>query len=391
MGRSAALVYSPHYLHYRFSPDHPLDPIRLRLTFTLISWCGLLDERSFPVVEPRPASDEELELVHSRDYIRRVKELGAQGAAAWPDVAHGLGIPDNPIFPGMHEATALVVGGSLVAAEEVMAGRRDHAFNFAGGLHHAMPSRASGFCIYNDPAIVIASLLRRGVRRVMYVDTDAHHGDGVQEVFYRTDRVLTISFHETGEYLFPGTGSTDEIGEGEGQGYSVNVPLRPYTGDESYLECFHSLVPELARIYRPEVIVAQNGCDGHVLDPLTHLRLTTRTFEEVAATVHRLAHELCDGRLVALGGGGYSIWNVVPRAWTLVWARLTDQTVPDRVPDGWRQEWAAQSPSPLPERMRDTPDDFPETRETPSTREANRRTVQEVKAKVLPLIGGDRG
>ncbi|MGE3913215.1 MAG: acetoin utilization protein AcuC, partial [Chloroflexota bacterium] len=292
MGGRSAFVYSDEYLGYKLSEEHPLNPIRLALTESLIVSAGLLDSPDVFRAAPRTASDDEIMYAHDREYLERVRDLGHAPRAAFPAVDFGLGSVDNPVFAGMHEASALVTGGSLVAAEFVMSGKATHAFNPGGGLHHADRRRASGFCVYNDCAVVIAWLRMQGAR-VLYTDTDAHHGDGVQSIFYEDPGVLTISMHESGRYLFPGTGSTAERGTGAGFGYSVNVPLMPYTDHASFVECYDMVVPPLARAFKPDVIVAQNGCDGHAIDPLTHLHYLTPTFEHVARRSHELAHELC--------------------------------------------------------------------------------------------------
>ena len=381
-GRSA-FVYSSEYVRYKLSEEHPLNPIRLELTDSLVEACGLLDGPDVYRATPRPATEDELLLAHDREYVDRVRELSGSRRAAWPEVDFGLGSMDNPAFPGMHEATSLVVGGTIIAAELVMSGRAAHAFNPGGGLHHANRRLASGFCIYNDAALGIAWLRRQGAR-VLYVDTDAHHGDGVQWIFYEDPDVLTISLHESGRFLFPGTGSTSERGRGAGEGYSVNVPLQPYTDHASWVECYDLVVPPLARAIKPDVIVAQNGCDGHAIDPLTHLHALTLTFEHFARRAHELAHELCDGRLVALGGGGYALWTVVPRAWTAVWAALSGQPLPEAVPASWRERWASASPEKLPTRMHNDPDAVgPVPRQAQITAE-NHRVAEEVRARGLP-------
>jgi acetoin utilization protein AcuC len=276
-----------------------------------------------------------------------------------------------------------VVGGSLVAAELVTSGRATHAFNSGGGLHHADRRRASGFCVYNDCAVAIAWLRMQGLR-VLYTDTDAHHGDGVQNIFYEDPGVLTISFHETGRFLFPGTGFPSERGSGTGFGYAVNVPLEPYTDHESFVECYELVVPPLARAFKPDIIVAQNGCDGHAIDPLTHLHYLTPTFEHVAIRSHELAHELCDGKLIALGGGGYGLWTVVPRAWTSVWAAVSGQPLPERVPEAWRERWQAESPERLPTRMHNALDAIPPVPRQAEIRRQNRQVASEVAARGLP-------
>lgn len=386
MGSTTALVYGSVYEQYRFGDHHPFDPLRLQLTVELIEACGLLDG-AHSVVPPRQASIADLESVHSPAYISALRAAG-DGLLGPEDAARfGLGTEDVPIFPDMLRAAMLIAGGSLRATELVMGGAVDHAFNIGGGLHHAGRSLAAGFCIVNDVAIVCRRLVEKYRARVLYIDNDAHHGDGVQDLFYDRSDVLTVSFHETGRYLFPGSGATIERGRGRGYGYSVNVPLDAFTDDASWLAGFQSLVPEIAYRFRPDVIVLQNGCDGHTWDPLAHLHATTWTVESVAQLVHGLAHELCDGRLIALGGGGYDIWRVTPRAWTLVWAVLGDQSVPRDVPAAWRARWQARSPVPLPRTMRDDPRDFPAIPRQAAVTEKNAATIREVRERSLPLIG----
>ena len=376
------LIYDDAYTRYCFGPEHPFNPLRLRLTVDLMQACGLLDPAA--VVPPRPATRDDLLLVHDAAYIDAVERLSAPDAPCHETVM-GLCTPDVPIFPGMHTAAALVAGGTLRAAELVMEGIVEHAFNIAGGHHHAQRALASGFSIYNDAAVAIEWLTRRHGRRVLYVDTDAHHGDGVQAAFEERDDVLTISFHETGRHLYPGTGFIEELGRGRGYGYAVNVPLEPFTDDTSWIALFDAVVPPLARAFRPDLIVLQDGCDGHALDPLTHLHATTRTIEHITRAVHALAHELCAGRLVVLGGGGYDIWRVVPRAWTLAWAVLGDQPAPAEVPEVWRDRWAAESPVLLPARLRDDPADYPPLARQAEITAANLATLHHLQAR-LPVL-----
>jgi acetoin utilization protein AcuC len=303
------------------------------LTRELIAAYGLLGENGASETSPRVATEEELLLVHTGPYIDAVRRAGDLAPG---DLARfGLGPGDNPTFPGMHEASARVAGASVVAAEAILSGRAEHAFNPAGGLHHAMPARASGFCVYDDPAIAIAWLLKEGVERVSYVDVDVHHGDGPQAIFYGDPRVLTISIHETGRYLFPGTGFVDERGEGEAEGTKVNVPLPPFTSDDDWLKVFREVVPPLVRRWKPDVLVTQLGCDTHHTDPLAHLNLSTRAYRETARALHELAHQAAGGRWVATGGGGYQWAKVVPRAWTIYFAEMSGRDVPDEVPEPW--------------------------------------------------------
>jgi acetoin utilization protein AcuC len=272
-------------------------------------------------------------MVHTEDYLDAVKGAGEGEDGDW--WRYGFGPGDNPIFPRMHEASARVAGASLVAAEAVSTGRAQHAFNPAGGLHHAMPSRASGFCVYDDPAIAIEWLLRNGAECIAYVDVDVHHGDGPQAIFYRDPRVLTVSIHQSGRTLFPGTGFVEEGGAGDAEGTKVNVPLPPYTGDEEWLWAFGQVVPPLVAAWKPDYLVTQLGCDTHYTDPLAQLGLTTNAYREVAGILHRLAHEAAGGRWVATGGGGYQWARVVPRAWTIYFSEMADSPVPDHLPEAW--------------------------------------------------------
>jgi acetoin utilization protein AcuC len=295
---------------------------------------SLLDGAHVHEVGAEHAGDDEIALVHTRPYIEAVRRAGQTRE---PDLAHGLGTEDDPVFPEMHEASALVVGASLAAVRAVMAGHSDHAINLAGGLHHAMASSASGFCIYNDAAIAIAAALAAGAERVAYVDVDVHHGDGVEAAFWDDPRVLTISVHETGRYLFPGTGAPTDTGGLGAQGTAVNVALPPDTGDDGWLRAFHAVVPPLLGAFRPDLLVTQQGCDSHALDPLAHLELSVDGQRETYAALHRLAHEHAGGRWVALGGGGYAIVDVVPRAWTHLVGEVVGRPVDPttQVPPAW--------------------------------------------------------
>jgi acetoin utilization protein AcuC len=331
----AGLVLCPDARIYDHGPGHPLRPQRVLFTWDLIAACGLLDRPEVTTLECRPAEDAELELVHTPDFVDATRRAGHGEDGEWWRYGYGPG--DNPIFPRMHEAGAFVAGASLAAAEAVRDGRVDHAFSAAGGLHHAMPSRASGFCVYDDPAIAIAWLLREGVHPIAYVDVDVHHGDGPQAIFYEDPRVLTISLHESGEYLFPGTGFEDERGSGAATGTKVNVPLHPGTTDEGWLTAFRSVVPPIVRAFAPRILVTQLGCDTHAADPLAHLRLSTRAYRETASALHALAHEAAGGRWLATGGGGYLWADVVPRAWTLYFAEMCGAELPDALPESWTQ------------------------------------------------------
>ncbi len=333
---------------YDLGPQHPLRPARVILTHSLIHAYGLVDGDPVHEVPGRAASDEELMLVHTENYIDAVKAAGSGMPGPWG--AYGFGPGDNPIFPDMHEASSRVAGTTLAAVEAVWDGRADHAFNPAGGLHHAMPERASGFCVYDDPAIAIRWLLEHGAERVAYVDVDVHHGDGPQFVFFDDPRVLTISLHEDGRFLFPGTGFVDELGRGDAVGTKVNVPLLPYTDDASWLRAFRTVVLPLVTNWKPDVLVTQLGCDTHHTDPLASMHLTTAAYRQTAALLHGLAHEAARGRWVATGGGGYQWARVVPRAWTLYFAEMAGRAadLPDDIPASWLDEAEAEADAPVP-------------------------------------------
>jgi acetoin utilization protein AcuC len=293
---------------YDFGPGHPLAPVRVELTMALAGELGVLSAPGVAVAPPAPATDDELRLIHDASYIAAVR-------AGVADPLFGLGIPDNPVFPGMHDASALVAGATLAAASAMWDTGAQHGINVAGGLHHAMRRAASGFCIYNDPAIAIEWLLRHGAEKIAYVDIDVHHGDGVQAAFYNDPRVLTISLHEHPVTLFPGTGLPRENGGDSARGMAVNVALPAGTDDAGWLRAFDAVVPPLLRNFQPQVLVSQHGCDTHHRDPLAHLELTIDGQRTAAAWLHALAHETAGGHWLATGGGGYDLVQVVPRTW----------------------------------------------------------------------------
>ena len=332
MSGAVALVYGDELMKHHLSDSHPLQPIRVQLTMELIRSTGLIDHCH--LLPPRQATIAELELVHAPEYVDLVRRLSdpvqrrkVPGARI---MEAGFDSADNPISDELHEGTALVAGATLVAAEAIVSGSALHAFSPSGGLHHAMRSRASGFCTYDDPAIACRWLKDRG-HRVAYIDVDVHHGDGVERIFDSDPDVLTISLHESGRYLFPGTGFPNDCGIGPGRGFAANLPFAPFTWDDPWLEGFNRVVPALLRRFKPTVLVTQDGCDTHHLDPLAHLAGTTRIWPHVGRVFHDLAHELCEGRWLALGGGGYAIREVVPRAWTIFFAEMVQR--PDMAED----------------------------------------------------------
>ncbi len=349
------VVFGPRSLEYDFGPSHPLSPRRFGPGIELLRAVGA-DEG--PWLEPAPASDEELEWLHSSEYIAAVRRFSADPEADLMEPGYGVGPGDDPAFRGMHEAAASVAGGSIRAIEAVLRGDIEHAYQPGGGLHHAMRSHASGFCVYNDVALAIARARRDGLR-VLYLDLDVHHGDGVQALHYRDPGVLTISFHESGRWLFPGTGFVDELGEGTAAGTSVNVPLEPGSGPAQWLAAVRGVVPALAASFGPDIVVSQHGADGHFWDPLAHLALTTTAMGQAARLVDAVAHRFAGGRWFATGGGGYAVYRVVPRVWALTWLAAAHRKQPwaGVLPEAWRERWgrdaARWNDSPLPKRFED--------------------------------------
>jgi acetoin utilization protein AcuC len=386
MSERVAIPWDESLAAYDFGPQHPLKPIRVLLTVELCRAYGLLDAPNVDVINPRVATREELELVHTPRYIEAVEMISATATDPFRNYGWGIGIGDNPAFKGMHEASAHVVGASLVAAEAVASGKAEHAFNPAGGLHHAMPDRASGFCIYDDPAIAIRWLLDQG-ERVVYVDVDVHHGDGPQAIFYADPRVLTISLHESGEYLFPGTGFPEEVGERDAEGTKVNVALPPLTDDLAYRKAFERVVPPLVETFKPTILVTQLGCDTHATDPLAHLALVTQTYRWIAGMFHELAHRVTGGRWLAVGGGGYQIYTVVPRAWTIYLAEITGADLEGDLPEEWRElALQAGAPAELPTSLDDPPLQAPAGRLEQAREEAERATERTAEI-VFPYHG----
>ncbi len=328
------VVWSTELMAYDFGFGHPMTSDRIDLTIALAAQLGLLERSDVEVVGAQPASDELLATVHDPAYVAAVHAASERGE---PDLARGLGTRDDPLFPQMHDAAARVVSGTVDAMLAVWHGRAQHAFNVGGGLHHARRDAASGFCVYNDAAVAIRAVLDAGARRVAYVDIDAHHGDGVQAVFWDDPRVMTVSVHETGHALFPGTGYPTETGGRGAEGAAVNVALPSRTDDAGWLRAIDAVVPAVLREFAPDVLVTQHGCDTHRMDPLATLRVSVDAQRRAAGMLHDLAHEVCDGRWVSLGGGGYAVLDVVARSWShlvgVASHRPVDPCTP--VPEQW--------------------------------------------------------
>ncbi|NTU70699.1 MAG: acetoin utilization protein AcuC [Coriobacteriia bacterium] len=380
----AALIWDPALADYDLGDGHPLNPLRLTLTVELMEALGLLGEGD--VLAPRAATENELLLAHSSGYIEAVHHAGDWGSDFSPMM--GLGTEDNPVYPGMHEIAALTAGASMLGVEEVLAGRWLRTFSPAGGMHHAHRSRAAGFSIYNDAAVAIAVAREAhpGIK-VLYIDIDAHHGDGVQEAFAASGDVLTVSIHESGLYAFPGTGFPEEIGYGDGVGFSANVPLPAFATDECFAMAFDEVVAPLARAFAPDLIVAQLGVDAHYSDPQTDLGLTLPGYRALVLGIIALADELCAGRLAALGGGGYHVVGVVPRAWAWVMAAMQGAAVADEIPPAWRAAVRERQGFEPPASMGalDAFDSPPER--TAAVLELTTRRIAETRAAVFPHHG----
>jgi len=338
MSDRACVVFDESLTQYDFGASHPMAPVRIDLTMQLARELGVLDR--LDVVGATAATDDELALVHAPQYIERVHHLSAHPQGS--DLTVGLGSEDNPVFAHMHEASALIAGASVEAARRVWTGAAPRAVNISGGLHHAMPGNASGFCIYNDVALAIRWLLDNGAQKIAYVDVDAHHGDGVQKMFWNDPRVLTISIHEGPQTLFPGTGYSTETGGEGAEGSAVNIPLPPGTSDAGWLRAFHAVVPPLLRAFGPEILVTQHGCDSHMDDPLTNLMLSVDGQRAAYLALRDLSEEITGGRWVATGGGGYAVMDVVPRAWAHLLAIVSGTPLaPEQLTSpGWRERIA---------------------------------------------------
>lgn len=375
------VVWSDAVREYDFGPDHPLTPRRFGPGIELMQAVG-----ATRFLAPAVATDDQVARLHDRRYIRQVRAFSND---AWQPPAMGIGTADCPAFHGMHEASARICGGSIEAVARVLAGDTLHAFNPGGGLHHAMAARASGFCIYNDVALAVAAARDAG-HRVLYVDLDVHHGDGTQALFWDDPEVLTLSIHESGLTLFPGTGFPEEQGGPAARGTAVNIPLEAYSGDQSWLAALEIAVPALAAAFRPTFLVSQHGCDSHVLDPLAHLRMTTGAYAQATRLLDDIAHEWCGGRWVATGGGGYEAYRVVPRSWALVWLAQAHREVPEPLPVDWRDRWAGEAArhgdSPMPERFIDPAGSAPP--EPAGAAERNTTTASSAVDQAIRLLRG---
>jgi len=310
--KRATFIYSSEFEKYHYPPEHPFNTDRAKRLRGVLNSMGLLSGHDRSEAAPIIAQSVVLEKFHSARYLRA---LQAAAVGKWDLEALGMGIgtSDCPIFNGMYEYGSLAAGATLVGAELLLADKTDIAFNPSGGQHHAGPEKASGFCYINDVALACTILAEKG-KRVLYLDVDVHHGDGVAYGFYDRSDVMTISMHQNPKTLYPGTGFEEEIGTGAGEGYCINIPVPVGTYDEAYMKAFEALVLPLAGAFNPDVMVFELGADGLAGDPLANLRLTNNVYAEI------IDHLLKIGKpILATGGGGYNVDNTV-RAWALAWS-----------------------------------------------------------------------
>ncbi len=378
---TAQLIDAPALPVYDLGTDHPFARDRQQALFDLIRRMKLA--RPDELLRAPLATHAELELAHDTEYIAMVEAISARKPEPETLLAasrFGLGTSDNPVGQGQHEASAAVAGATLGCVRTVLAGAARHAFNPAGGLHHAQRRSASGFCVYNDLVVGIKGAQMLGAERVLYVDFDVHHGDGVEFACQQDPNVLTCSFHQHPDTLFPGTGRITDLGTGAARGTVVNMPLAPGTGDESWWEVVQKLVPPLVEGFEPDLIVSQHGCDTHREDPLADLQLTTRPMHQAALLIKHLAEEHCEGRWVATGGGGYQPYRVIPRAWSLVWMAMTGREVPPDVDQSWAQVWEQRSGMSIALPFFDPPRDNPRA-------ERAQRQNQQTLDRLLELLG----
>lgn len=374
---NSAFVFSDQLLNYKFNASHPFNPLRLEMTIDLLKEIKAVNEASF--IMPDKADDHLLSLFHDETYIDAVKKASQGLLSKEAAEPFGLGTEDTPIFEGMHEASAMIASATVKAADLVASGSYQHAINLGGGLHHGFRNKASGFCIYNDIAIAIKYLQEKHHMKVLYIDTDAHHGDGVQWGFYDDPSVSTFSIHETGRYLFPGTGYVHERGAGSGHGFTFNLPVDAFTEDDSWLNVFEKATKEITEFFKPDIIFSQHGVDSHYYDPLTHLNLTMNSYHKIPKIIHQLSHDYCNGKWIAVGGGGYDIWRVVPRAWSLVWLEMIEQDLPkEELPQSFIDKWSKRANVKIPKTWSDPDGIYPAIPRKQEITDVNEQTLQKL-------------
>ncbi|HDM09625.1 MAG: acetoin utilization protein AcuC [Deltaproteobacteria bacterium] len=369
-----AFIYTNKYLKYTPPDNYPWSVRRAEATYNLCKRLGLLDHPWITVHQPSPLAQEALYNFHTKAYVSLLKEAN-DGHFKEEWLRYGLGTTECPVYKGVYEYNLLTAGATMDGAKLVKEGHVERAFNVCGGFHHAGKDFAAGFCYINDVVLAIKSLLSH-YTRVMYVDIDAHHGDQVQQAFYSTDRVLTISFHQDPKTLFPFEGGDEkEAGRGKGRGYCINVPMAPGTGDDEFLWAFGEIFVPAAGAYKPGVVVAVTGVDGLATDPLSNLKLTTKAYTEAVEIICRYSP-----KLLVLGGGGYSLEHS-SAAWTLLWATINGLGCSDEdmVSFGgafWGDGICSLQSSPI----------FVSEKERKQTRNHLSRVVRRLKNEVLSLI-----
>jgi acetoin utilization protein AcuC len=371
------VIFDPGYGSYDLGPEHPFSPLRVEMMLDLLAALGI----DFEPVRPQPLTPDELLEVHDAAYVAAV-EAASCGEAPSDAESYGLGTADNPVVAGMASAARLIAGGTVCGARMIADGEADVVLQLGGGFHHARRALASGFCLYNDLALAIRLLTSRGLS-VAYLDIDVHHGDGVQELLYGDEHVLTLSIHESGEYLFPGTGWVHELGQGMGRGLKLNLPLEPFTEGPSYLEALRTVGRAAFEFFRPDVVVIQAGADAHYLDPLADLMLTTRDYEKVYRTALDLARTCGTGRALFTLGGGYSL-TATPRVWAILYLVLHDIALPDELPAAWCERWQERLGVEVPRHLQDPENAFDPIPRRPEIERHNHNLVQRLLDAVAP-------
>jgi len=354
---SFLLTYSDEFLKYSLGPNHPMRPDRIVAAMSLMDY-HLRDNDDFKIIGPNPVDPSTLTLAHTEEYITLMKKLSVPDSNSYEDIEkglffYGLGTSDCPVFDHMAEVSDLIVGSTLTAAQSILNNEFSNAFVLLAGLHHASRERASGFCYYNDINVTIRKLQQENPKiKILYLDTDLHAGDGVNYEFYNDPNVLTISFHESGKYLYPGTCFSDEIGSGDGEGYAINLPLYPNTYDSIYQKSIERYLPSFVESFKPDIILWQAGVDGHAMDPLGHLQLTTNTYDKLGTLVRKLSQHMEQPRVLAMGGGGYNP-NSVARSWFVEVASLANVQIPDKTPKSWIERCKTEFNLDMPINLRD--------------------------------------
>ena len=372
------VIHSPEYGRYDLGPEHPFSPVRGRMLLELLEALGV----ELDPVRPDPLRPEALLAVHEKAYVDAV-EAASRGESLDDPGRWGLGTADNPIVPGMAEGARAIAGGTVLGARLLVGGETRRVLQLGGGLHHARPAMASGFCLYNDLALAIHEMVSAGWH-VAYVDIDVHHGDGVQEIFYASDRVLTLSLHETGEYLFPGTGWLHEMGRGMGRGLTLNLPLEPFTEGDTYREVLVEIADAALSWFRPDAVVVQAGADAHFSDPLADLMLTTRDYEAIYRDLLRIVDRTAHGRVLFTLGGGYSL-AATPRIWAILALVLLGLPVPERLPEAWRTRWSERLGIELPETLHDPGNPYEPIPRRPEVLRADREALRRLLDAVAPI------